>query len=1345
MNQHLLSMVACLLCFPIVVWGADKPEVPEIPSPPGWSVTVDDFGPVTVDIERGHVSQDGRHIITVNTQQSERILVNGEAGPAYDQIVEYQLGPDDKTVAYVARRGPSWFAVIDGVISPPYKSINRIGYQPFDHRARSSVEYIGFSPAGNLVMYAIDRGDKQMLIVNGKEGPLVDKIGQRKFSPDGKRMVYLAHNNNKTLVVLDNQVIPGDYDGQVNAIQFSADGEHVTWMTHDKEGFFLVRDGVAADERYDSIVPQQMLGVGPHDTRFGYCVRKGDRMTLIVEGKAGPSFLAQVRDRGPTLFKHAATKQVAYVVGKSKDETIVVLNQKVVGTYESVTNRWLRFHQDGKLTFAAIRPDKTQVVFVGDKEIKLPSYIKSYRGVQNNFVLSPDGRRIAYVNDEDQVVVDGVAGRAGYKLISSLRFTPDSKHVWYTGHKGEGVELVLDDEIQGEFPRAMLSFENGLVFSTASNGRGGKQVVAFNGVVGPAFDITFNHLSRNGRVAYVGHDKATGNCVMLDGKRGPNFKKIEKMIYSEDGKRIVYVGKRKDERVVLMDEGHEPQVFDRVFNLEFLNDHLVFIAQKGAKFTVHIDGKAGPELAAGPEGIQLSPNGKDFVYVAKSTLYVNHQSVGTWKSVGQMIFGSDGSKFACLVSDGQSLSIWPGGQVLLKTLPRHTWSSHFQFGFSPDNQSLIVSLPRGQLANRHGVQRTETVFESFIFKNKQMAQYESSDTPLISADGSVVVHKQSQVGDQIILHDGNAIETEHHAVPSTLRLFAKNRLVYTAIENKDQRAVIDGKAGELFERIVGFQASTDGKTIVYIGKRDRLMYLVTEQKIGPAFDQIGHINFRSLDGKPVYVGIRENKYHLVIGDEIGPAADRIGVTNHSKYVRGHQVNGPVVYAVTRGDDEYFVVDGNMAWKSPFINPLREIVSQPGLHMSFVDMEAGSFVITNGVAGPQFDAIHKWKPIVTKDFTKIIYAGKRKGKTHVVVNDKEELAVDDILPESIIVGRDKHGYIAKVAGGFTAIVDGHASESFKEIRPVQLLNGQAGYWTSDEKKTAFLGILKNGDSNLIVDGRVIKTISAKGGPIVSVTINSDASHIGIVRAVEKNKQQAFIDGQPIGQPFETINQLIFTEDARGHAFVARLNELHVVNDGVQGAGYQWVEQLMFSKNGARVFYIGQRGKVRFLVQDRGEIVGPLPFITNYRLLTVDGDQLVFEHEGRFHHLHDRSDKSNLTDRRQSVSFFEYVGQGKSHRMVASRTSLTVDGKPRGKFDALVQSLQSSDGRHVAIVVRRGKQFFVVIDGHESPSFDHLSVGTPNKPGLFLQSDRPDRFTVLGARGGRMIRVTYTAKD
>src|SRR5215831_18338815 len=99
------------------------------------------------------------------------------------------ISADQKHIAYTVKTSDGEFVMVDGVAGKTYTSILRVplteaGVQP----------QIKFSPDGRRTAYVARRGEKFLVVVDGKEGSEFDRIrvGAPNFSPDSQRFAYFA-------------------------------------------------------------------------------------------------------------------------------------------------------------------------------------------------------------------------------------------------------------------------------------------------------------------------------------------------------------------------------------------------------------------------------------------------------------------------------------------------------------------------------------------------------------------------------------------------------------------------------------------------------------------------------------------------------------------------------------------------------------------------------------------------------------------------------------------------------------------------------------------------------------------------------------------------------------------------------------------------------------------------------------------------------------------------------------------------------------------------------------------------------------------------------------------------
>lgn len=185
-------------------------------------------------------------------------------GPLYDVIERLVVGDDGKSVAYCALKDGKRLVVLNGreeslpkgllpelpVIRPDGKGVglllgseHKISlHQSFYNGTEKETRYdeasgLAYSKDGRHHAYAARNGDKWFVVVNGKEGPVFDKVVTPLFNPEGTFVVYRARKDGKRFVVV------ADTSGktirqhppyeQVFDVHFTADGRSVAYGVKD--------------------------------------------------------------------------------------------------------------------------------------------------------------------------------------------------------------------------------------------------------------------------------------------------------------------------------------------------------------------------------------------------------------------------------------------------------------------------------------------------------------------------------------------------------------------------------------------------------------------------------------------------------------------------------------------------------------------------------------------------------------------------------------------------------------------------------------------------------------------------------------------------------------------------------------------------------------------------------------------------------------------------------------------------------------------------------------------------------------------------------------------------------
>ena len=212
-------------------------------------------------------SADGKHVAGRALRGGKwRMLLDGAEGEMFDELRAPCFSPAGQRLGYVALRDRAQYFVVDGVVSRPFQEIlmpspvfstdsahvacaGRVDDRwviLLDGAEKGAYAYVdphmSFSPDGRLV-YIARKGASLRLIVAEREGTGHDAIPQVCFSPDGKRMAYIAVGDAGSSVILDG--VAGKAYEQIDprSLAFSPDGGHIAFSAERGKKWFVVVDG----------------------------------------------------------------------------------------------------------------------------------------------------------------------------------------------------------------------------------------------------------------------------------------------------------------------------------------------------------------------------------------------------------------------------------------------------------------------------------------------------------------------------------------------------------------------------------------------------------------------------------------------------------------------------------------------------------------------------------------------------------------------------------------------------------------------------------------------------------------------------------------------------------------------------------------------------------------------------------------------------------------------------------------------------------------------------------------------------------------------------------------------
>jgi hypothetical protein len=356
-------------------------------------------------------------------QGAARVVINGEAGPTYDDILgpSLHLSPDGKHHFYIAYRSGRLLAIQDGKEHSEYE---KLGSPPT------------FSADGVRVAYAATKGpDRSCVVLDGTEGGEYDAVEALTFSPDSLRFAHRATKGGRSFFVVDGQEQNSQFDGLANAFVFAPRGRRFayagfrgkTWsvvvdgqegkgcarvfgMTFSPDGQHFAKGEVGDDGKLHVFVdggerwahegkPVVRPSFSPDGTRLLYVISRSSQVFVVVDGVEGPGYSAT----GGSTFS-PDSKHFVYFATTDGQKYAVYLDGQVQHQFDSIPSL-LSFTPGGQLFYCGVqRGIKANEWYMVVDGVLSGPYDRIYLPPSGLVPLQPDGT-LAYVALEGDDVV----------------------------------------------------------------------------------------------------------------------------------------------------------------------------------------------------------------------------------------------------------------------------------------------------------------------------------------------------------------------------------------------------------------------------------------------------------------------------------------------------------------------------------------------------------------------------------------------------------------------------------------------------------------------------------------------------------------------------------------------------------------------------------------------------------------------------------------------------------------------------------------------------------------------------------------------------------------------------
>jgi hypothetical protein len=274
------ALAAALLvgCVPSITWTARSPDhrlVVEARARGGRSCLVLPrgreacheaiaLGAVTFSDSGGHLAYPAR------LSGRWAIVRDGRPGRPWDGVAAPLFATGALHLAYAALDSGRWRVVLDDQAGTAYDSLFT-GSLVFDR-------------GGRRLGYVAQRGDSVYAVVDGVESRGWDAVGRLTFSADGRRYAYVARSGPEAVVVVDDR--PSEPTEGIGDMALSDDGDHVAWTALAQGRWSIVVDGLPI-ATHDAVRALGFAGGGGTPMWVG---RDSGRERVLRGGEAGPAW-----------------------------------------------------------------------------------------------------------------------------------------------------------------------------------------------------------------------------------------------------------------------------------------------------------------------------------------------------------------------------------------------------------------------------------------------------------------------------------------------------------------------------------------------------------------------------------------------------------------------------------------------------------------------------------------------------------------------------------------------------------------------------------------------------------------------------------------------------------------------------------------------------------------------------------------------------------------------------------------------------------------------------------------------------------------------------------------------
>jgi hypothetical protein len=513
---------------------------------------------------------------------------------------------------------------------------------------------LSMSEDGNHLAITTAKGSRQVVLLDGVEGPVFDEIPtvfagmvqvSVQWSPTGGHSAYLGRRGGDLIAVIDGKeagVVASSQTGMtVNGANgwtfwFNEDGSHLAYAGYSGPGSWqMVADGVKSPA-YREIDFRQTFLKGK---RLAYVAQTADQQWhAVIDGKPGPGYagvqLLQVTPDGA---------HYAYLGQKGGSMVVVADGVETGQSYPGIGA--IELAPDGRVAYvAATKVEQSgahgggaaMLVVAGTPRpgscgtgaspmcMTFANWISvGLNSPQRHVAWSPDGKGVAWVQSNSPnpgvtVMVNGKPMGPTYSNATQLSWSPDGRRFAYLATSPNGFFVVIDGQelpAINDVPEFMWS-PDGKRYAFQGQRTlvvDGKELPASKGGI---MRESFRWSPDSKHFAYGAQVNIAGYGPVVDGEAKPFYLQgfaamsrvqpqitFPPLLFSPDGSHLAYVGITYDATgrgnskpgVVLDDVRYEGPSQSFMFP-SFSPDsrHFATLLTTGNGWTIMLDGKVGP-------------------------------------------------------------------------------------------------------------------------------------------------------------------------------------------------------------------------------------------------------------------------------------------------------------------------------------------------------------------------------------------------------------------------------------------------------------------------------------------------------------------------------------------------------------------------------------------------------------------------------------------------------------------------------------------------------------------------------------------------------------------------------